>query len=76
MKRNTSGYKKYKYGVYSCFTFFKWHKCHSCKKEFRREFGFRILVGPFLNGVGHWIYLCSKCCPNLKKAHEYGRSYY
>lgn len=66
--------KRYEHGVYSYHSYFKWNKCEKCKKEFRREAGYRLLVGPFCNNRGRWIYLCNTCCPSEEQAHDYGIS--
>lgn len=66
-KRDTVA--KYEGGVYPHYSYFEWYKCDKCKKEFRREAGYRLLIGA---GHGRCIYLCSTCCPSEKRAHLYG----
>ncbi len=47
-----------------------WRECLSCKREFRREWGWRVLLGPYFNGRGHVAFLCCTCCPSLQDAEE------
>lgn len=66
---------KYKPGVYVCNPWFFWQTCSKCKKNFRREKGFRALVGPWINRGGTWKYICQACCPNRDYAHKYFMKY-
>lgn len=62
--------KKYS-DLYRSWTFLIWHKCEKCNQEFRREWGWRALTGPFFNGSGIWRYLCFECAPKREIADEY-----
>lgn len=53
--------KEYEHGIFNHYTIFTWHQCCMCLADFRRERGYRILVGPFCGGAGHWNYLCPTC---------------
>jgi len=63
--------EKYRLGVYTDFSLFIWHQCASCNEDFRREKGYRFLVGPFYNGGGVWRYLCSQCISSKAEAHAF-----
>ena len=54
--------------VFSSFTLFKWELCSNCNKEFRREKGWRRLVGPYHGRSGHWQFLCPNCALTISDA--------
>ena len=60
----------FKNGVKIHFSLFKWEQCCNCKKDFRREKGFKFVVGPVYGGIGKRHFICSKCALTRKKAHE------
>ena len=62
--------KNYKNGISTHFSLFKWEQCCNCKKDFRREKGFKFVVGPVYRGIGKPYFICSKCAPTFKKATE------
>ena len=35
--------------------------CYNCDKYFVRQFCKRILVGPWYNGNGRWVWFCKDC---------------
>jgi hypothetical protein len=70
MKREAHFEQKYKYGVYRTWPLFKWRYCEICGKEFRREWGWNYLGGPFFNNIGQDYYLCKQCCPTWEEAHR------
>ena len=63
--------KQYEHGIFKYFSLFTWQRCCECKKEFRRERGFRFLIGPFTQSGGYWTYLCSLCCGSKEAANKY-----
>lgn len=69
MKRSHK--KEWPHGVYTHFSIFSWEVCDDCGEDFRREKGFRLVVGPFSNGRGQCIHLCGTCCPSIDAAHRY-----
>jgi len=62
--------QKYHSGIYRHFTLFSWTRCCICGQDFRREFGFRFMAGPYFFGCGVWYYLCPDCAPNKNIANE------
>lgn len=46
-----------------------WRTCRACDKAFRREWGWRCLVG-FFAGVGREVYVCRACAPTAQQAHR------
>lgn len=56
--------------MFSSYPLFFWKPCCNCNKEFRRERGFRALVGPYHNGAGQWKYVCATCAPTKNVADE------
>jgi hypothetical protein len=57
--------------VYRIFPLLFWHKCCKCKQEFVRQLGWRTLVGPYINGMGQWIYICNDCISTRTEAKQY-----
>jgi len=47
---------------------FIWRECFKCNQEFRREKGWRILTGPYLNGQGRILYVCGSCAHDKSAA--------
>lgn len=47
--------------VCSTWPVFEWCRCEGCGREFRREWGWRVLTGPFYGGMGRWRYVCGDC---------------
>jgi len=43
------------------FPLFFWRRCDKCKQEFRREWGWYFVTGPYYNGRGHGRFLCGSC---------------
>ena len=74
MKRKAKVNYRYRHGVYRTWPLFYWRECDCCGKEFRREWGWHFLAGPWLNGIGHRYYLCRTCAATLEEAHTYARS--
>jgi len=70
MKREAQFERKYKHGVYRTWPLFKWRYCEICGKEFRREWGWNYMGGPFFNNMGQYYYLCKQCCPTWKDANR------
>lgn len=64
----------YERPLYRHYGLFIWRQCSCCKEDFRREKGFRFLVGPFFNGMRRWLYLCGSCAPEDSAAHKFARS--
>jgi hypothetical protein len=64
--------QKYDGGVVSHYSYISWYKCEKCKKDFRREKGYSVCIGPYHGGFGRWVYLCGTCCPTEERAHLYG----
>lgn len=65
MKREHVAPKK---SVYHTYPLIFWQRCSCCKLDFRREWGWRYLSGPYFGGRGRWRYLCSSCAPNREAA--------
>jgi hypothetical protein len=42
---------------------FAWRRCEMCDSEFRREWGWEVLTGPWINGFGRFHYACLQCAP-------------
>jgi len=74
MKRKAVFKYRYRHGVYRTWPIFIWRECDSCGKEFRREWGWHFLTGPWVNGVGHRHYLCRTCAATVEEAHNYAGS--
>ena len=47
---------------------FFWYKCAMCGHEIRREWGWEVYAGPYVNGKGHTWYLCGECAPTRDDA--------
>jgi len=45
-----------------------WRYCCMCDKDFRREWGWRALTGPWGNGAGVVRFLCGTCAPTRADA--------
>ena len=71
MKRESKADTRYRHGVYRTWPLFFWRECNWCGKEFRREWGWHFLAGPWLNGVGRRYPLCRTCAPTIEDAHRY-----
>lgn len=67
MKRE---HKKHYDPLWRCYPLFFWKECCMCGKDFRREWGWRALTGPYCWGQGVVRYLCSSCAPTKEKAAE------
>ncbi len=57
--------------VYKTYPLFFWKLCDKCRKEFRREWGWHYVSGPYFNGRGHRRYLCHSCADIRGVAAEY-----
>lgn len=53
------------------FPIFFWYECSSCGNEFRREWGWQALTGPWHGGHGTWRHLCRDCAPNFDTANNF-----
>ena len=68
MKRNHI--IKYQY-LYRHFPLFFWAKCCGCDKDFRREWGWYSVAGPYYNGMGRKYCLCKTCAPTRAIANDF-----
>lgn len=68
MKRNHK--ERYLY-LYKYFPLFIWNKCGNCEEDFRREWGWWAIVGPYHGGMGRRYYLCKTCAPTKAIANEF-----
>jgi len=44
-------------------TVFRWLRCVACQLQFRREWGWRAVTGPFYGGIGFVQHVCATCAP-------------
>lgn len=61
---------KYQY-LYRHFSLFFWTKCCGCDKDFRREWGWYAVSGPYCNGMDRKYYLCKTCAPTKSIAADF-----
>jgi len=58
--------------IHRTFPLLFWKRCCNCGKEFRREWGWKALIGHLsLPGVSRWRYACNACLPTRESADEY-----
>lgn len=48
-----------------------WKQCSKCKKDFRREFIWKALTGPWHGSSGVVRFLCMKCAPTREEAGKF-----
>ena len=49
---------------------FFWKYCEKCCKDFRREWGWHTITGPYHGNKGVDRYVCFKCAPDVEVAKE------
>jgi len=54
--------------VYKVWPWLFWNLCAACKREFRREWGWRVLHGPICGGQYRESYVCGACAPDKRTA--------
>lgn len=71
MKRNPEPERQK--GLSRTFPLFFWVSCHKCDMEFRREWGWRAVTGPYTGPyqLGVTKHLCSDCAPDFETANDY-----
>jgi hypothetical protein len=47
--------------IWRTFQWFRWRTCERCREDFRREWGWRYLTGPYHGGIGVEKFLCFSC---------------
>lgn len=55
-------------GPVSIWSLLAWHLCAICRTEFRREWGWWMVVGPYHGGIGRRVYCCGVCAPTRNDA--------